>query len=129
MSNLPNLSEPALKPPIARGKMLPGVAGIAMFLLFLTLVNVFAALQNAFGAGAGKYGVLAICTMLGVGLFGLLRMRRFGWAMVAGACVVLTAGYFYGFRLTHSPGFLIQGLLVLVFFLYLIRPDVRDRML
>ncbi len=129
MSNLPAMPETTPKPPIPRGKMLPGVAGIAMFLLFLTLVNVLGALQNAFGTGAGKYGVLGLCTMLGVGLFGLLRMRRFGWAMVAGACVVLTAGYFYGFRLTHSPGYLVQGLLVLVFFLYLIRPDVRDRML
>jgi hypothetical protein len=126
MSNLPAIPETTPKPPIPRGKMLPGVAGIAMFLLFITLVNVLDALQNA---GAGKYGVLAICTMLGVGLFGLLRMRRFGWAMVAGACVVLTADYFYRFRLTNSPGYLVQGLLVLVFFLYLIRPDVRDRML
>ena len=59
-----------------KGRMLPGVAGIAMFLLVLTLLNVFAALKNTFGVSYGKYGVLALCTILVAGLFGLLRMRR-----------------------------------------------------
>ena len=33
--------------------MLPGVAGICMFLLFFTIVNVYAALRNAYGSGFG----------------------------------------------------------------------------
>ena len=31
--------------------MLPGVAGICMFMIFMTMVNVYAGLQGAFGDG------------------------------------------------------------------------------
>jgi hypothetical protein len=111
-----------------KGKMLPGIAGIAMFLLFLTLVNVYGALNNVFGTGRGKYGVLALCTMLVAGVFGLLRMRRWGWAMVLAGTLLLFAGDMFFFRNTHAPFFLIRGFFELVFFLYLVRPEVRDRM-
>ena len=114
--------------PALKGKMLPGVAGIAMFLLFLTLLNVFGALQNTFGNGGEKYGVLALCTMLVAGLFGLLRMRRWGWSLVLGGCLLLSAGYMYVFTLAHQPFYLVQGFFMLLFFLYLVRPEVRDRM-
>ena len=36
--------------------MLPGVAGICLFLLTLTMINAFAALQGKFGDGRGQYG-------------------------------------------------------------------------
>ncbi len=64
--------------------MLPGVAGICMFMLVLTMINAFAALQGKFGDGRGKYGVLVLCTLLAAGVFGLLRLRRWGWALVLG---------------------------------------------
>lgn len=111
-----------------KGKMLPGVAGIAMFLLFLTLINVFGALHNAFGTTVGKYGVLLLCSMLVAGLFGLLRMRRWGWSLVLAGCTLLTAGYLYVFTVVHQPFYLVQGFFMLLFFLYLVRPEVRDRM-
>jgi hypothetical protein len=112
-----------------KGRMLPGVAGIAVFLLVFTLMNVFGALQNAFGPGRNKYAVLALCSMLVAGLFGLLRMRRWGWAIVLAGCLLLSAGDFYFFRLAHQPFFLIRAFFMLIFFLYLVRPEVRDRML
>ena len=62
--------------------MLPGVAGICMFMLVLTMLNAFAALSNRYGTGTGKYGVLALCTMLAAGIFGLLRLKRWGWALI-----------------------------------------------
>ncbi len=111
-----------------KGRMLPGLAGISLFLLFLTLVNVYGALVNAYGKGAYKIGVLCLCTILVAGIFGVLRMRRWGWAILCGGTILLSAGYFYVFRLLHSPFYVVQGLLMLVFFLYLIRPEVRDRM-
>ena len=114
--------------PALKGKMPPGVAGIAMFLLFLTMVNAFAALHGAYGSGPGKLGILALCTLLVVGLLGLLRMRRWGWALVTGAAILLSAGYFYVFRLTHVGFFIVQGFFMLLFFLYLVRPEIRDRM-
>ena len=55
-------------PAAPKGVMLPGVAGVAIFLLVLTLLNVFAALSGRFGASAVKFGVLALCTILVAGL-------------------------------------------------------------
>jgi hypothetical protein len=113
---------------IEKGRMLPGLAGISLFLLFLTLVNVYGALVNAYGKGALKLGVLCLCTILVAGIYGVLRMKRWGWAILTAGTILLSAGYFYEYRVVRSPFFIIQGLLMLVFFLYLIRPEVRDRM-
>jgi hypothetical protein len=108
--------------------MLPGVAGICMFMLVLTLINAFAALQGKFGTGGGKYGVLLLCTLLAAGVFGLLRLRRWGWALVLGGCLTLCMGNLFVFQRTHAGPFLVQGLFALVFFLYLVRTEVRDRL-
>ena len=112
----------------AVGQMLPGIAGICLFMLFLTIMNVFGALRNAFGSGITKYGVLSLCTLLVVGIFGLLRMRRWGWSLVLAGCVLLFTGYFFAFEKTHFFFYLIQGLFLLVFFLYLVRDEVRSRL-
>jgi hypothetical protein len=111
-----------------KGQMLPGVAGICMFLLFLTMVNVYGALVGGFGAGVGKYGVLMLCTMLAIGIFGLLRLQRWGWSLVLAGCLLLAVGDFFFFTKTHTGFFLLRGLFEMVFFLYLVRPEVRDRL-
>lgn len=110
------------------GQMLPGVAGICLFMLFLTLMNVFGALRNAFGVGLEKYGVLALCTLLVAGIFGLLSMRRWGWALVLAGCVLLFTGDFFFFERSHTGFFLIRGMFSLIFFLYLVRDEVRSRL-
>jgi hypothetical protein len=113
----------------ARAKgMLPGVAGICMFMLLVTTINAFAALRGIFGTGRAKYGMLTICTLLAAGVFGLLRLKRWGWAMVLAGCLILFLGNVFYFRQTHAPPFLVQGLFALVFFLYLVRPEVRERL-
>jgi hypothetical protein len=108
--------------------MLPGVAGICLFMLLLTTINAIAALQGKFGTGNGKYGVLALCTLLALGILGLLRLRRWGWALVLGGCLSLFVGNLFVFEKTHAGPFLLQGLFALVFFLYLVRTEVRDRL-
>jgi hypothetical protein len=113
---------------VRAGKMLPGVAGISMFMIFMTILNAFAALRGAFGTSAAKYSVLAICTLLGVGVVGLLRLRKWGWAIVTAGCLLLSSGDFYFFEKTKAGFFLIRALLVLVFFLYLVRGSVRERL-
>ncbi len=111
------------------GQMLPGIAGICMFLIFMTMANVYAALTGIYGLGGPKYGVLAICTLLAIGLFGLLRLRKWGWAIVTAGCLLLSAGYVFVFSKTHSPPMLILALFIITFFLYLARQEVRERLL
>jgi hypothetical protein len=108
--------------------MLPGVAGICLFMLVLTMVNAFEALTGRYGLGGGKYGVLVLCTLLAAGVFGLLRLRRWGWALVLGGALALSLGYLFLFEKTHELPYLLQGLFALVFFLYLVRTEVRDRL-
>ena len=108
--------------------MLPGMAMIGLYLLLFSLFNVFAAARNTFGMGAAKYSILGVCTLMVAGVFGLLRLRRWGWAIVTAGCVLMAGGYFYGFHRAHRAPYIVQGLFALVFFLYLSRPEVRERL-
>ncbi len=108
--------------------MLPGVAGICLFMVVLITINAVAALRGSFGASTARYGVLALCSLLAAGVFGLLRLRRWGWALVLGGCLTLCFGNLIVFQKTHAGQFLLQGLFALVFFFYLVRPEVRSRL-
>ena len=110
-----------------QGGMLPGVAGICMWMLVVATVGVFGAVRGVY-AGHARYVVLPVCTMIVVGVFGLLRMRRWGWAMVSAGTLLLSFGYGYMARAMSAPGFWVMAGLNLCFFLYLSRPEVRERM-
>ncbi len=108
--------------------MLPGMAMIGMFLLLFAMLNAFAAIHGNFGQAAAKYSVLGVCTLLVLGVFGMLRLRRWGWSLVTVGCLLMAAGYFYGFHRVHAAPYIINGLFDLVFFLYLSRTEVRERL-
>ena len=108
--------------------MLPGMALIGVYLLLLAMINAFAAINGKFTTAAANYSILGVCTLLVIGVFGLLRLRRWGWAITTAGCLLMAAGYFYGFHRTHIPPYIIQGLFDLVFFLYLSRTEVRSRL-
>jgi len=112
-----------------KGKMLPGIAGICLLMVLLTMANVYAALHGAFGVGAAKVGVLALCTLLAVGILGLMQLRKWGWALVTAGCLLFAAGDFFIFTKTHVASLLVRGLFMLVFFLYLVRQETRERLL
>ena len=114
--------------PNARGQMLPGIAGICMFMILMTMINVYAAITGAYGSGVPRYGVLILCTLLAVGIFGLLRLYKWGWALVTAGCLLFASGDFYYFSRVHQPFFLVRGLFVLMFFLYLVRQETRERL-
>jgi hypothetical protein len=111
-----------------KGQMLPGVAGICMFMIFMTMINVYAGLRGAYGTGGGKYAVLALCSLMAVGIFGLLRLAKWGWALVTAGCLMLSLGDFYFFEQSHVGFFLVRALFSLLFFLYLVRTEVRERL-
>lgn len=113
-------------------KMLPGMAMIAVFVLLYALLNVFSALQGKFGTGAGRYAVLGICTLLVVGVFGLLRLRRWGWALVLGGTLFIAMYLVSAVLRAHlgiagGMGYLVYAGFFTLFFLYLVRDEVRVR--
>jgi hypothetical protein len=119
---------PVVTPAGERAGMLPGIAGICMYMLLMAMINAYSAARGGYGNGTAKYSILVAMTLLTVGVFGLLRLLRWGWALVIGATLVMAFGYFYGFHKTHFPSYVVQGLFSLVFFLYLSRTEVRERL-
>jgi hypothetical protein len=111
-----------------RQPLLPGMAMVSMYLLLLAMLNAFAAMRGTFGTGAARMSIFGVCTLMVIGIFGFLRLKRWGWAVVNAGCLLMAAGYFYGFHRTRIAPYIIQGLFALVFFLYLSRPEVRDRL-
>ena len=113
-------------------QMLPGMAMIAIFTLVYALMNVVAAWRGLFGYGITRYGTLGICSMLVVGVFGLLRLRRWGWALVLGGTLFTAFSYVLRFITAHLPinqgaPLLVWAAFFTVFFLYLVRGEVRER--
>lgn len=111
-----------------KGQMPPGMAAICLFLIIMTTANVYAGLTGVYGAGLTKYGILALCTLLAAGIYGLLRLQKWGWALVTAGCLLFATGDFFFYSKFHSGFFLVRGLFVLLFFLYVIRQETRERL-
>jgi hypothetical protein len=115
-------------PPAVRQPILPGMAMVCMYLLLIAMLNAFAAMRGNFGLGAARYSIFGVCTLMVIGVFGLIRLKRWGWAITTAGCLLMAAGYFYGFHRAHAAPYVIQGIFNLCFFLYLIRTEVRERL-
>jgi hypothetical protein len=101
---------------------LPALAAIALYMFILAGVIVF-------GVVSGRPPVLLVFSALFITASGgLLMLFRWAWAMTL-AAVLLLAGYNMWIAVAlHQPAAIVQGLLNLVFFLYLIRPEVREKL-
>jgi hypothetical protein len=103
---------------------LPGLAAIGLYLLVLAGVIVV-------GVVGGRHYpplFLLFSAALIAASGGLLMLFRWAWALAL-AAVFLLAGYnLWFFSTQHQLPALVQGLLNLVFFLYLVRTEVRERL-
>jgi len=125
------MSENSSIPPVeakTKGMLLPGVAAISLWMLVVALMGAFAVLNHRVPRHMGLFLVLPVCTLIVAGVFGLLRMRRWGWALTLGGVLAVSLWCFLMFRLSHFPQSLIMGLLHMLFFLYLVRGEVRERL-
>ncbi len=102
----------------------PGVAAISLYLLALAAIIVIGIVDGHHYPAAFLCFSAAFITAS----FGLMLLLRWAWALAL-STVFLLAGYnLWIFSVEHQFPALVQGLLNLVFFLYLIRPDVRSRL-
>jgi hypothetical protein len=103
---------------------LPGLAAISLYLLVLAVVIVIGVVNGR------HYPTLFL--LLAAGFLsasaGLLRLLRWAWALALSAVFLLAVYNLWFFLSQHQFSALIQGLLNLVFFLYLVRPEVRERL-
>jgi len=111
------------QPPRRELLPLPGLAAIALYLLVLAGVIVL-------GVAGGHYPPLFLvfsAAFITAGA-GLLMLLRWAWAMALGAVFLLAGYYLWIFAGQRQGPALVQGLLNLVFFLYLVRTEVRKRL-
>ena len=101
---------------------------VCMYLLLIAMLNAFAAMRGTFGLGTARYSIFGVCTLMVVGVFGLIRLKRWGWAITTAGCLLMAGGYFYGFHHAHAVPYIVQGVFNLMFFLYLVRTEVRERL-
>lgn len=108
---------------IVKREPLPGLIAIAFYLLLLSIVIVI-------GVVGGHYPpfLLLLPVLFLAASAGLLMQFRWAWAMTL-AAVLLLGGYnVWIFTRMHVGAALIQGLLNLVFFFYLVRPEAREKL-
>jgi hypothetical protein len=103
---------------------LPGLAAIALYLLGLAGVIVL-------GVVGGRHYpplflIFAAAFMAASG--GLLMLFRWAWSLALAAVLLLVIYNLWIFSTLQQGPALVQGLLNLVFFLYLVRPEVRARL-
>jgi hypothetical protein len=102
---------------------LPGMVAIGLYMLVLGAVV-------SFGVVSGHLPrpLLILVPFFVTASFGLLRMFRWAWALTLSAVFLLmTYNLWIFFEQKQAPG-AIQGVLNMVFFLYLVRLDVRSRL-
>ena len=110
-------------PPGARPLPLPGMAGVALYMLVISAVVAFGVIGHHIPAIFLIVSLLTACAS-----FGLLRQQRWGWALALAATFLLTIYQFYILLRLHQGAAGVMGALNLVLFLYLVRPEVIERL-
>ena len=103
--------------------LLPAMAGIALYMFVLAGVV-------GFGAVTGRFPriFLILCVLFVAAAVGLIRLYRWGWALTAAASFLLTSYGVWAYLHTRMAAALVMSFLNLIFFLYLVRPEVRERL-
>jgi hypothetical protein len=108
--------------PTKSAGLLPGMAVICLWMLALCGLGLVGVITHNLPPG-----VMIICVIFAVAANGLLKLRRWGWALtLAAAFLSLCYGTFMLFRFHQGP-MIVMVVVNLIFFLYLIRPEVLER--
>ena len=102
---------------------LPGLAAISFYLLVLAGLIIV-------GAAGGHYPriFLLFSALFLTACAGLLLLFRWAWALALAAVFLLALYNLWIFSTQHQGAAVVQGLLNLIFFLYLVRPEVREKL-
>ncbi|HWE83366.1 MAG TPA: hypothetical protein VG267_00375 [Terracidiphilus sp.] len=111
-------SEP--RTPLGGRMPLPGVAAIALYLLLMAGTIVVGVVGRHYGALYLLFAVIFV-----VASAGLVASFRWAWSLALAAVFLLMTYDLWTFAAQHTTAMAVQGFLNLVFFLYLVRPEVR----
>ncbi|HEY1579874.1 MAG TPA: hypothetical protein VGF82_22640 [Terracidiphilus sp.] len=119
------VEQPAPKSPQPKRGLLPlpGLAAIALYLVLLAFVIVFGVLTGHYRSFFLIFPVFLIAAS-----GGLVMRFRWAWAMALAAAVLLSGYNLWLFASLHMVPGIIQGMLNLLIFLYLVRTEVREKL-
>jgi glycerol-3-phosphate acyltransferase PlsY len=115
---------PQAPSPLAELLPLPGLAAISVYLLILGGVIILGVVS---GRHYPVFFLLFAAAFLATSA-GLLMLFRWAWSLALAAVFLLVSYNSWIFYSQHQGASVVQGLLNLVFFLYLVRPEVRERL-
>jgi hypothetical protein len=119
-------TQPSANP--LRNLPLPGMAAIALWMLGLSIVGVVGVFAGHYPAAGTKISILILSTLFAMAGLGLIRKRRWGWALTLGAVVLSMTLSIYSIIQLHQTQWVVMALANLVFFLYLVRPQVTQHL-
>lgn len=122
------MSPPGPSPNPPHNVPLPGMAAISLWMLALSILGVAGVLTGHYPPGVARIGILFLCTLFALAGFGLMRMLRWGWALSLGAAFLSICFACYSIFRFHQAQWIVMGVVNLVFFLYLVRKEVIERL-
>jgi hypothetical protein len=116
---------PRIKPKAGKAALLklPGLIAISLYMILLAVFTTVRVVS-----GHVQLFLLILPVLFIAGALGLLLLLRWGWALTLAAIALSAGSFLWSFTTQHNSAALLQGLLNLVFFLYLVRTDVREKL-
>ena len=106
----------------------PGIAAISFWMLLESLIGVMGVLSRHFTSESSRFTVLAVSTLLALAGLGLLRMKRWGWALALAAAFLTSCYGVYVILRTHQQDYWVMTIVNFIFFFYLVRPEILRRL-
>lgn len=101
----------------------PGLIAISFYMLLLAAISIVSVVNHRFGPVYLLFSALFIASALG-----LLLLLRWAWALSLAAVALLVGMFLWTYTTQHNSSSVVQGLLNLVIFLYLMRTDLREKL-
>lgn len=101
----------------------PGLAAISLYMMLLAGLNVVSVINQH-----ADPLLLILSPLFIAGALGLLLLLRWAWALTIAGLLLMTGRFTWAFASQHDLYLLVEALLNLVFFFYLVRTEVREKL-
>jgi uncharacterized membrane protein (DUF2068 family) len=116
-------TNPKPNAPEANAGLLPGMAAVCIWNLLLCGIGLIGVITHNLPPA-----VMILCVFYAIAANGLLKLRRWGWALtLAAAFLSMCYGAYVLFRFHQLPT-VVMIMVNLVIFLYLVRPEILERL-
>ncbi len=123
----PGAGKPSLRvaPKSQKPKLLhlPGLVASSLYMLLLAFTVILGVAKGHFPPLCLVFPVVFIAAGLG-----LLKLFRWAWTLTLAAVAMLSGLFLWNYTNQHLLPSLVQGLVNLVIFLYLVRTDIRKKL-